>query len=330
MHARLPSPPRRLSDLEREVLLKAAAREIAGVRDRRAVPAASRAARRDARASTTIFGGATRPSMTFERLLTRRSRARRRRSTAAPSACFGKRRFLAAAFRGYEARRDAPARVDEHALRAQLLETEPARPLRHVIVTVGERSVDPAGLWPADFDLLTRLPLLEQIDIVATQATIAAGLSRSAREIHAWIRGSGVAGDRRRRSDAPTQPVLMTAGDGQPFTVSRDREDELSAIARRAEGRPAPSDLDRRAVVFKRPLPYVYLARDVFADAGIPYQTFDALPLAAEPYAAALDLVFEFVTSKFTREPVVALLSSPHFSVRRRRRADRPARTSPR
>ena len=49
-------------------------------------------------------------------------------------------------------------------------------------------------------------------------------------------------------------------------------------------------------------------------DAGIPYQTFDALPLAAEPYAAALDLVFEFVTSNFTREPVVALLGSPHFS----------------
>ena len=66
--------------------------------------------------------------------------------------------------------------------------------------------------------------------------------------------------------------------------------------------------------MFKRPLPYVYLARDVFADAGIPYQTFDALPLAAEPYAAALDLVFEFVTSNFTREPVVALLGSPHFS----------------
>src|SRR6185436_3532990 len=41
---------------------------------------------------------------------------------------------------------------------------------------------------------------------------------------------------------------------------------------------------------------------------------FDALPLAAEPYAAALDLVFEFVTSNFTREPVVALLGSPHLS----------------
>ena len=38
------------------------------------------------------------------------------------------------------------------------------------------------------------------------------------------------------------------------------------------------------------------------------------MPLAAEPYATALDLVFEFVTSNFTRGPAIALLSSPHFS----------------
>ena len=82
--------------------------------------------------------------------------------------------------------------------------------------------------------------------------------------------------------------------------------------------------------MFKRPLPYVYLARDVFADAGIPYQTFDALPLAAEPYAAALDLVFEFVTSNFTREPVVALLGSPHFSFESRWRSRYGDPTSPR
>jgi hypothetical protein len=78
-------------------------------------------------------------------------------------------RFLAAAFRAYETRRDETGTVDEYALRAMLLETEAARPLRHVIVTVGERWVDPAGLWPADLDLLTRLPRLEQIDVVATR-----------------------------------------------------------------------------------------------------------------------------------------------------------------
>ena len=107
--------------------------------------------------------------------------------------------------------------------------------------------------------------------------------------------------------------MLIAPSETQPFTVSRDREDELSSIAAMVKTT-GSSDLDRRAVVFKRPLPYVYLARDVFADAGVPYQTFDALPLAAEPYAAALDLVFEFVTSNFTREPVVALLGSPLFS----------------
>ena len=48
--------------------------------------------------------------------------------------------------------------------------------MRRVIVTVGERSMDPAGLWPADIDLLTQIPLLERVDVVATRGTIAAGL----------------------------------------------------------------------------------------------------------------------------------------------------------
>ena len=192
-------------------------------------------------------------------------------------------------------------------------EVAPSRPLRQVVVTVGERSVDSAGLWPADLALLTQLPLLEQIDIVATHATIAAGLLDRLEKFMPGFEEGELPNDPDDVVDHSTRPVLVAPSDAQPFTVSRDREDELSSIAA-AVKTTGPSDLDRRAVVFKRPLPYVYLARDVFADAGIPYQTFDALPLAAEPYAAALDLVFEFVTSNFTREPVVALLGSPHFS----------------
>ena len=203
--------------------------------------------------------------------------------------------------------------VDEYALRAQLLETAPVRPLRHIVVTVGERSVDPAGLWPADLDLLTRLPLVEEIDIVATRATIAAGLLDRLEKFMPGFEEAELAADADDRIDHSSRPVLVAASEGAPFSVSRDREDELSSVAR-AVKTAGGSDLERRAVVFKRPLPYVYLARDVFADAGVPYQTFDALPLAAEPYAAALDLVFEFVTSNFTREPAIALLSSPHFS----------------
>ena len=251
---------------------------------------------------------------TFERLLTRelerdadidRGAERLLRQT----------RFLAAAFREYEARRDALGAVDEYALRTRLLEASPARPIRQVIVTVGERSVDPAGLWPADLDILTRLPLLERIDIVATRATIAAGLLDRLEKFMPGFEEGELESDPEDDEERgpPIARSSLPRSDARPYTVSRDREDELSAIAAMIK-QSGPSDLERRAVVFKRPLPYVYLARDVFADAGVPYQTFDAMPLAAEPYATALDLVFEFVTSNFTRGPAIALLSSPHFS----------------
>ena len=49
--------------------------------------------------------------------------------------------------------------------------------------------------------------------------------------------------------------------------------------------------LGRIGVVFDRPLPYVYLAREVFAQGGVPFDARDALPLGAEPFAAAVDLV---------------------------------------
>ena len=174
MHARLPSPPRRLTDLEREVLLNAASREVAAsdveppFRLRPGLLVEMLALYDDLRRRDSSVDG-------FERVLVRelqrdadddRGAARLLKQTT----------FLAAAFRVYEARRDTTGAVDEYTLRTKLLETIPTRPLRHIVVTVGERSVDPAGLWPADLALLTQLPLLEQIDIVATHATIAAGL----------------------------------------------------------------------------------------------------------------------------------------------------------
>lgn len=313
MHARMPSPPRRLSELEREVLMNAAARDVAGsdiaapFRLRAGLLVEMLALYDDLRRRDSSVDG-------FERVITRdlerdadldRGAERLLRQT----------RFLAASFRGYEARRDATGAVDEYALRSRLVEIVPARPLKQIIVTVGERSVDPAGLWPADLDLLTRLPRLEQIDIVATRATIAAGLLERLEKFMPGFEEAELPPDDPSDVDRSASPVLICPSEGRLFSVNRDREDELSSIAV-ALKTTGGADLDRRAVVFKRPLPYVYLARDVFADAGIPYQTFDALPLAAEPYAAALDLVFEFVTSNFTREPVVALLASPHFSLR--------------
>jgi hypothetical protein len=81
-----------------------------------------------------------------------------------------------------------------------------------------------------------------------------------------------------------------------PIESARDREDELAAVARRVKGARragAAIPLWRQALIVRRPLPYLYLARSVFGAAGIPFETLDTLPLAAEPYAAALDLVLD-------------------------------------
>src|SRR5207344_628313 len=128
--------------------------------------------------------------------------------------------FLAAAFRGYESRLAATGCVDEHALRTLLLQSEPARPLRHLIVTTAEQATDQAGLWPADFALLTQTPLLEKVDIVATQGTIAAGLfDRLQKFMPGFEEGDVPAGD------------ASESLAGRTFSVCRDREDELSGVA---------------------------------------------------------------------------------------------------
>jgi RecB family exonuclease len=221
--------------------------------------------------------------------------------------------FLAAAYRGYESRLRDAGGLDEHALRARLVDAEPSRPLRHLIVTVAEHGGESAGLWPADFELLTRLPRLERIDLVATRSAIAAGFLDRLQKFMPGFEEAELPNDGG-GAEVGQAPVLVSPAD-RPYWLSRDREDELASIARRLKDPSIRADpLDRKAIVFKKPLPYVYLAREIFSDAGIPYQAFDAFPLAAEPYAATLDLVFEFVSSEFTRASVVALLSSPHLN----------------
>src|SRR5204862_2265658 len=105
-------------------------------------------------------------------------------------------------------------------------------------------------------------------------------------------------------------PGAPADGPGRLWFVSRDREEELADIIRTAA---SGSLSDRTAIVFQRPLPYLYLARTVFDDARVPYQAADARPLAAEPFAAALDLAFEVGMSEASRAPLIDLLASPHW-----------------
>ena len=226
-------------------------------------------------------------------------------------------RFLAAAFRSYERRaRDATA-LDEHGLRERLLGGGHRRRYRRVVLAIGDRAMETGGLWPADFDLLSRIDGIESVAIVVTEAQLEAGFHERVREL--------MPGLEEQRIDADEPPfdarVLLVPGSRDPLHfVSRDREDEVAGVVRRIKSRrrAMPLDaarLDRTAMVFIRPLPYLYTARAAFEDAAVPYQCNDALPLAAEPPAAALDILLSFVVTGASRAATIALLRSPHFDL---------------
>ena len=224
-------------------------------------------------------------------------------------------RFLAAAFRAFERRSGATGRCDEHGLRRRLIAEGLERPIVGAVVTLPDEAADPDGLWPADFDLLTRMEGLQRIDVVASDAVLAAGFHERLLD-HL----PGIDEERFERSTAAAPAIVAPGGGEQLHFVRRDREDELLEVARALQsGRRAPGAIgadaagDAAAIVFQRPLPYLYLAHQVFPQAGVPFQSRASFPLAAEPYAAALDLVIEFVRSGYGRTATVALLRSPHF-----------------
>ncbi len=326
LHNGLTNPLRRLTPYERDVLVQAAARE----------------------ASTKLesFAFHLRPGLVAEMLRfydqLRRQRQQVQRfeelleGTLQRDAEFDRgahrmlqqTRLMAATFRANERRAAESGGCDEHMLRERLL-TDRSSTLREVIITVADWIADPDGLYAADFDLLTRLPGLATIDLVATDAVLASGFHQ---RIHDWLPGL-----EETEWDGPVTPRPLLSVPAAPsdrtWFSSRDREEELIGIARRlkADGREqtraglSALPLDRVAVVYKRPLPYLYLARSVLDRARIPFQTSDALPLAAEPLAAALDLVFELVASSFTRGALIALLRSPHFAFGDKTPVDRRA-----
>jgi len=327
LHASLPNAPAKLTDFEREVIFRRSAIEAS----LQGTPAPFRLRAGLIVEILAFYDELRRRDRTvaaFERLMigslessadTDRGAERLLRLT----------RFLAAAFAIFEQRIAATRRVDEHGLRALIVggpgsrtpdpgsripdpgSREASFPYRHVVVTVADQAADPRGLWLADYDLLARMPGLDRLDIVATENLLAAGYHQRLHDVLPGIE------EERFGSPAPL-PVLAVpdtpaGGDTKRWIVCRDREEELVDVARTVKRR-GGSRLDRTAVVFQRPLPYLYLARQVFADAEVPYQALDALPLAAEPFAAAIDLIFSFALAEGTRATLVELLASPLWS----------------
>jgi RecB family exonuclease len=315
LHARLPDPPLRLSAFERDVIAQASARHaLAGNPD---LPFRLRP-------------GLVAEILRFYDLLRRQSQrvqrfeelieqqlAGRTDTDAGARRMLQQTRFLADTFREYDRRAGHANAVDEHMLRERLMAVAAPEPIQHAIVAVPDWIADPDGLYVADFDLLTRIPGLEALDIVATETMLGSGFHE---RLHTWL--PGVEEIPMGGGPARVRPTLMTPADpaGVWWFTRRDREEELISIARQIKRDRADagfgagsSPIDRIAVVFKRPLPYLYLAADTLGAAGIPYRVSDALPLAAEPAAAALDLVVDAVASVFSRAALVALLRSPHF-----------------
>jgi CRISPR/Cas system-associated exonuclease Cas4 (RecB family) len=336
LHERLPGAPPMLTDFEREVIFRRAALDAAA----RGTPAPFRLRPGLIVEILAFYDELRRRDKTvaaFERLMV---------ASLEPSAGIDRgaerllrlTRFLSAAFEVFERRIAETGRVDEHGLRGRLIETpyapdtvsgarteagvrpqssdythpgwNQAAPYRHVVVTVADQSADPRGLWLADYDLLARMPGLERLDVIATENVLAAGFHQRVHDV--------LPGIEEERIGTPAPPPLLSApepapgGDAHRWIVCRDREEELVEIARALKRGPAVP-LERTAVVFQRPLPYLYLARQVFPDAQVPYQALDALPLAAEPFAAALDLILSFVIAEGTRASLVELLASPHW-----------------
>jgi RecB family exonuclease len=219
-------------------------------------------------------------------------------------------RFLVAAFRDFE-RRSAASGDDEHMLRARLVAEMPRRPYRHIVLTVTDEAFEPYGLSPADWDLLTRIPGLDRLDVIVTDTVLAGALHE---RIHRMLPGIEEIHD---EAALDRQlPVLVIPATGRAVHVARDREEEVASVARRVKHAVRLGELSspgQAALVVRQRLPYVYVAREILRSAGVPCQTFDALPLASEPYAAALDLVLSCVSADFARIPAMALLRSPHF-----------------
>jgi len=212
--------------------------------------------------------------------------------------------FLTFAFLKYERSVAASEAVDEHGCLRQFLATDFQPPHTHVVVAVADHPSDPRGLWPADFDLLGRCAGLS-IDVVVTDELHDAGFrERLEREL------PGI--EETREPGAPWTPVIVRPPDTLTW-VSRDREEEVRDVARIIRQRTPRPDavLAPTALVVQRPLPYLYLTRQILSDARIPCQALDALPLAIEPYAALLDLMLVVARTGGTRESVVALLRSP-------------------
>ena len=335
-------PPRRLTAFERDVIAQAAA----GTRPRRhpALPFRLRPGS-DRRDSPLLRSAAPAVAQVqrFEELIEQQLLGARGIDPGADR-MLQQTRFLAETFREYERRARALGRRGRaHAARAPDRRTaSPDRAARHRAVP--DWIADPDGLFVADFDLLTRLPGLEALDLVSHRRVLGSGFHE---RLHSWLPGL----EEVAASGGPARrPTLITPHGPAAalWFTDRDREEELIAVARRITSGPGSGGgrtmhpmrgtAHRSGGVAQRGRLHRRRAGDRSHRRGV--QTAAAVPLSGRRHswqprasrfrfstrcrsppsrrAAALDLVLDRRESRFHASAIVALLRSPHFVVRER------------
>ena len=301
--ARLPSGPRILTAFEREAMLAAGAREA----EESGAPAPFHVRPALIAEMLALYDHIRRLGRTvddFDRLLSGELGPAAESDRGALQ-LLEQTRFLAAAYRAYESRMADGSAADEHSARTRISDVPASRPLKKLVIAIGDRPFDPGGFWPADVSMFTTIAGLEQVDVLSTSGVLDAGYLDRLQLAFVEIEAAG-------SETRAANPTLIVPGDEPAFSY-RDREDELEGVARRIKSGKYSTELSRIGLVVARPLPYLYLAREVFAGAGLSFEALDTLPLAAEPYAAAVDVVLECAAANFTRRATMALLRSPHF-----------------
>lgn len=233
--------------------------------------------------------------------------------------------FLVAAMRGYRALMRATNHVDPLDLISWAAHARPMAQPCHVVVV----GADAASV--AELHCLRTIPGIQSLSVVVDQDLPLRRWLGSQLAANGHEARPGTA-DAFARLQAPLEsreppplwiqpPIESPNQKSWPLTrrgvfLTRDREESMLRIAKVMKLRASQAALPplrRVAIVVSRPLPYLYLAQKVFTEAGIPYHFDGRFPLAAEPYAAAIDLVLDFCESDGRRDSSLALLRSPLF-----------------
>ncbi|MFQ5790380.1 MAG: PD-(D/E)XK nuclease family protein [Acidobacteriota bacterium] len=223
-------------------------------------------------------------------------------------------RFLIQGLRRYREKLSALDLVDEATVRDALLERSSPLPYRRVLALGAET------LQPADLAYLTSAPGIDTLELLVPESLSKTHPLRALEKVTPFDK---ICRDSHFQQPTllipcPKAPALAEASMDRETAVflARDREEVLTGVARLLKALSAAGNLpplERIAVVVPDPLPYLYLAKKVLEQAGIPYQLEDAFPLATEPYLAAVDLVLDFVELDGRRHAALGLLRSPFF-----------------